>query len=70
VICCYFIVSAEARAVSSSESHLQFRWLELDDLASHEIIPAHLYELLPAAVASPSALYAFDDERTRPSAGA
>jgi 8-oxo-dGTP diphosphatase len=70
VICFYFIVSAEARAMRSNESHLHFRWLELDDLASHEIIPAHLYELLPAVIAAPSTLYAFDDERMRPRTGA
>jgi ADP-ribose pyrophosphatase YjhB (NUDIX family) len=66
VICFYFVVSAdpvEARAARSKESHLHFRWLELGDLASHEIIPAHLYELLPAAVAAPATVYAFDDER-------
>jgi 8-oxo-dGTP diphosphatase len=66
VICFYFIVSAdlaEARAVLSNEPHLQFRWLDLGDLASHEVIPAHLCELLPAAIAAPATVYAFDDER-------
>jgi ADP-ribose pyrophosphatase YjhB (NUDIX family) len=66
VICFYFIVladPAEARTVRSNESHLHFRWLELGDLASREIIPAHLRKLLPAALAAPATVYAFDDER-------
>lgn len=65
-ICFYFVVMAdlaEARTVRSNESDLHFRWLELGDLASHEIIPAHLYELLPTAVAASATVYAFDDER-------
>lgn len=62
-ICSYFEVGADGDIdLTSREEHLQFRWLELAALKDFELNPRHLYELLPACVASQSALYAVDDE--------
>lgn len=62
-ICSYFEVAAEGDIdLTSREDHLQFRWLELAALKEFELVPNHLYELLPGCVAAASALYAVDDE--------
>jgi 8-oxo-dGTP diphosphatase len=60
-ICAYFEISADGEA-TSHEGHLQFRWLELAALKEFEVVPRHLYELLPGALAASGARYAVDDE--------
>lgn len=62
-ICSYFEVAADGEIdLTSREDHLQFRWLELAALKNFELIPRHLYELIPACAAAASTLYAVDDE--------
>ena len=62
-ICAYFEVSADGEVeLSGRVDHLQFRWLELAALKDFELVPRHLYELLPACAAAPGPLYAVDDE--------
>jgi ADP-ribose pyrophosphatase YjhB (NUDIX family) len=62
-ICSYFEVGAAGGIdLTSREEHLQFRWLDLAALKDFELIPSHLYELLPACINATGALYAIDDE--------
>ncbi len=62
-VCAYFEVTVDGEVdVSGREDHLQFRWLELAALKDFELIPKHLYELLPACAGATGSLYAVDDE--------
>lgn len=62
-VCSYFEVSAEGDVdLAGRDGHLQFRWLDLAALKDFELVPNHLYDLLPACLGAPGAIYAVDDE--------